>query len=141
MDKFQRLPPQLLRSRYLPWLGIALTLLTLGATIYWGTLRLRQKIRTQISGRDAAILHSVALMQQLSQESDEELGGRLEDAADQFANLLHISQLKGVIAARLFDGNRQFYAPFPANVRDAQLRAEDVERLQELKPVSRFHAQ
>lgn len=141
METFQRLQQQILRSRYLPWAGIALTLVVLGGTIYLGTAHLRHKIRGQIAGRDAAILHSVALMQQLSQESDLELGGQLEEITDQLAILLQISQLNGVIAARLFDADGKFRVPFPANVVEMKLNNEDLRRLKDLKPVSHFQPQ
>ncbi len=141
METFVRLQKRLLRSRRLPLIGMALTLLILGGTIYLGTAHVRQKIRGQIAGRDAAILHSVALMQQLSQESDLELGGQLEEVTDQFAILLQISQLNGVIAARLFDAEGKFLVPFPANVAEIKLNAEDLGKLKELKPLSHFEQQ
>ena len=141
METFHRLQQHILRSRRLPFLGIALTLLILGGTICLGTARLRERIRGQIAGRDATVLYSVALMQQLSQESDQELGGNLEEVPDQFAILLSISQLKGVIAARLFDPSGQFYAPFPPNVTNTTLSDRDLHTLNELKPIGRFLAQ
>ena len=43
-----------------------------------GTLQLRARIRAQIVGRDADILHGVAQMVQVTQESDKELAAATE---------------------------------------------------------------
>ena len=142
METIRRIHQRLLRSRRLPAAGIGLTLLILASTIVFGTHQLRVKIRAQIVGRDADILHGVAQMVQVMQESDKELGSQLEQLPDQFAIALQISELNqfnGVIATRLFQTNGQFAAALPPNVSEAQLRSEDLDRLRGIKPVSRFH--
>lgn len=142
MEAIRRLQQRLLRSRRLPAAGIGLTLLILGGTIVFGTFQLRARIRAQIVGRDADILYGVAQMVQVTQESDKELGSQLEQLPDQFAIALQISELNqfnGVIATRLFNTNGQFAAALPPNVSESGLTGEDLERLKELKPVSRFH--
>jgi signal transduction histidine kinase len=140
METIRQVQPRLLRSRRLA--GIGLTLLILAGTIVLGTLQLRARVRAQIVGRDADILHGVAQMVQVTRESDKELGSQLEQIPDQFAIALQISELNqfnGVIATRLFKTNGQFAAALPANVSGASLAAEDLARLKEIKPVSRFH--
>ncbi|HYV29642.1 MAG TPA: hypothetical protein VEO53_00820, partial [Candidatus Binatia bacterium] len=111
METIRRVQHKLLRSRRLPAVGIGLTLLILAGVIALGALQLRQKIRAQIVSRDADILNGVAQMVQVTQEADKELGGQIENLADQFAVALQLSQLNqfnGVIATRVFDTNGQF---------------------------------
>jgi signal transduction histidine kinase len=142
MEAIRQVQQRLFRSRRLPAAGIGLTLLILAGTVIFGTLQLRARIRAQIAGRDADILHGVAQMVQVTQESDKELGSQLEQLPDQFAIALQISELNqfnGVIATRLFKTNGQFAAALPANVLEAPLTAADLARLKEIKPVSRFH--
>src|SRR5215510_3976218 len=108
MEAIRRIQQRLLSSRRLPAAGIALTLLILAGTIVFGTFQLRSRVRAQIVGRDAGILHGVAQMVQVTQESDKELGSQLEHLPDQFAIALQISELNqfnGVIATRLFQTN------------------------------------
>lgn len=139
MQDLPNLPRRLSASRRLAWAVIGFMVAMLGAMIFLGVAQLRQTTRAQIASRDAAILHAVALAQQLTEESNDALGGQIEHVADQLAVALHISQLKGVIAARLFDGEGRFITAFPASVTEARLPADDLRALRELKPVSRFH--
>jgi signal transduction histidine kinase len=142
MEAIRRVQQRLLRSRRLPAAGIGLTLLILAGTIVFGTLQLRARIRAQMVGRDADILHGVAQMVQVTQESDKELGSQLEHLPDQFAIALQISELNqfnGVIATRLFQTNGQFAAALPPNVSPASLRPDDLDQLKQIRPVSRFH--
>jgi len=144
METIRRVQQRLLRSRRLPAVGIGLTLLILAGIIALGALQLRQKIRAQIVSRDADILNGVAQMVQVTQEADKELGGQIENLADQFAVALQLSQLNqfnGVIATRVFDTNGQFATALPAHVAPARLPAEELSELQQLRPVSRFHAE
>jgi signal transduction histidine kinase len=142
MEAIRQVQQRLFRSRRLPAAGIGLTLLILAGTIVFGTLQLRARIRAQIVGRDADILHGVAQMVQVTQESDKELGSQLEQIPDQFAIALQISELNmfnGVIATRLFKTDGQFAEALPANVSEASLGTEDLAHLKEIRPVSRFH--
>ncbi|HMJ66920.1 MAG TPA: sensor histidine kinase [Candidatus Binatia bacterium] len=136
MDRF---PQQILRSRRLPALIVGLTLAVFGVSIYFGTLHLRKKVQAQIVRRDADILYAVALMQQLNQQEESQLGDEIENVADQLNVALQISQLKGVIATRLFDAQGNFTFAFPAYVPAAALTAADLPELKRLKPGSRFY--
>ncbi len=143
METIRRVQQRLLRSRRLPALGIALTLLILAGIISLGMLQLRQKIRAQILSRDADILHGVAQMVQVNKETDKELGGQIENLPDQFAVALQVSQLNqfnGVIATRVFETNGRFAAALPAHVAEASLAPGDLSELERLRPVGRFHA-
>jgi signal transduction histidine kinase len=136
MDRF---PQQILRSRRLPALIVGLTLAVFGVSIYFGTIHLRKKIQAQIVRRDADILYAVALMQQLNQQEQPQLGDEIENVTDQLSIALQISQLKGVIATRLFDAEGNFTFAFPAYVSAAPLAAADLPELKRLKPGSRFY--
>jgi signal transduction histidine kinase len=128
----------LAESRSLAVAVMGLTLAIFGATIYFGTAHLGRQIRDQIVSRDAEILHAVALMQQINNASQQELGGEIENLTDQVAIALQISELKGVIAVRLFDARGGFAAAFPAQVAPASLSPEDLARLSQLNPLSHF---
>jgi len=141
METFPRLQPPVLGSRRLPVLMVSLTLAVFAAVIYLGALHLRKSLQAQIAGRDAEVLYAVALMQQLANGEGTELGGEIEHVADQLNVVLQISQLKGVIAARLFDGRGNFTLGFPAHVSAATLSAEQLAGLQLLRPGSRFYPQ
>jgi signal transduction histidine kinase len=139
MEPLVRFPQQLFRSRQLPVMIVALTLAVFGASIWLGTILLRKNIRAQMVGRDADILHAVALMYQLDQRDGVDLGAELEDTAIQLNVALKISELKGVIATRLYDAQGTFTLSFPAHVPDAPLRREDLAKLKRLIPGSRFY--
>jgi signal transduction histidine kinase len=141
METLPRLQPPVLSSRRLPVLVVGLTLAVFAAVIYLGALQLRKSLRAQIAGRDAEILYAVALMQQLSDNEGTELGGEIEHVADQLNVILEISKLKGVIAARLFDGQGKFTLAFPAHVSETNLSSEQLPDLTLLKPGSRFYPQ
>ena len=141
METLPRLQPPVLSSRRLPVLVVSLTLAVFAAVIYLGALHLRKSLQAQIAGRDAEILYAVARMQQLSDAEGTELGGEIEHVADQLNVILEISKLKGVIAARLFDGHGKFTLGFPAHVSEASLSADQLRNLQLLQPGSRFYPQ
>src|SRR6185436_8049650 len=129
-------PQQILRSRRLPALIVGLTLAVFGVSIYFGTVHLRKKIQAQIVRRDADILYAVALMQQVHEEEHRQLGDQIENLADQLTLALEISQLKGVIATRLFDAEGSFTCAFPPYVSAAALAPGDLPELKRLKPGS-----
>lgn len=108
---------------------------------------LRHKVRAQIVARDGEILNAITLTQQLSPPADQAPDAGPEEPGDQIDLLLKTSQLeevvgalKGVIAARLYDREGNVVTTFPAQVTEASLSAEDMDRLRSLRPVSRFQA-
>lgn len=143
MDNPERIRIRLLRSRWLPAAAICLTLLTLASIVAYGTLTLRNRVRAGILSGDAALLHGLAQMVQVTQEANQQLGSMVEEVPDQFAIALQISQLNqfnGVIAARLFDTNGIFTMSLPGHVAEATLSADDLADLRRMIPVSRFMA-
>lgn len=140
MHRIARFQQLLMLWRHLPGAVIAMTVLVLGVTIVVGTLQLRHSTRQQMIQREADILHSVALMQHLAGQSQDMLGGRLEDAADQFNLALQISQLKNVVAARLFDAEGDFLVAFPAYIKESRLGLSERDTLRRLQPFARYHA-
>lgn len=138
MDKILQIQQQLLRFQRLPWLVAALTLSILAAVILSTTLQLRRSTRHQIASRDGEILHAVALLN--ANDPELETFAPLTDPDTQLDVILKTSQLKGVIAARLFDVTGQFLRRFPIDVTEGALPPRHLERLvQRRLPVSSFH--
>lgn len=143
MEKFTQIEQLLLRSRRLVWALIAVTLVILAATILLAGLQLRASIREQIAGRDAEVLHAVAMMQLESDAPNLELLGPITDPANQLSVVLRASRLpqtNGVLAIRLFDASGRFVESFPFDVRETTLEPQSLATLASLKPVSHFHA-
>src|SRR6185503_2322559 len=135
MEKFASIQQLLLRSRRMPWLVIGLTLLILGGTIFVARQQLRDKVRDQLVGRDAEVLHAVAQMYL------DEADNPAPDSDQQVLALLKTSRLSGVMGARLFDANGRFIEAFDFDVLEANLNPSDLPLLKkELRPVSRFHS-
>lgn len=130
----------MLGFRWLPLAIIGLTLATFAATLFVVSRHFQDKIRDQVIAREGEILHSVAVMQLLA-EAETTPAFSVAEPAAQFNLLLKISRLKGVMGARLFTSAGQFVTAFPEYVADGNLPAADVRRLQQVKPVSRFHAE
>lgn len=141
METNRRVQLRIPRSRWLPVVGIGLTLLVFAGAIAFGTLQLREKTRSQIVIRGAEILHGVAQMVQVTLESDRELGGQIENLTDQFALALQLSQLNqfnGVIATRVFGPDGQFGVALPPNVAPTTVPRTELDQLKAFRPVSRF---
>jgi len=134
MEKLATIQQLLLRSRRLPWLVVALTLLVLGGTIFVAHQQLRSRVREQIIGRDGQALHAVA-----QRYLDDEMASG--NAAPDMAQLvmLKTSRLGGVMGARLFDTEGKFLDAFDVDVLEADLDLADLPVLKQLSPVSRFH--
>jgi signal transduction histidine kinase len=142
--------PVLLRSRFFPVAVVALTLAIFAAMLGFVNLRLRANLRTQIAGRDAQVLHTVALLQGLAEAQeaspppDEEAETDLVSA--DLAALLKseqlkaaVARLKGVIGARFFDAKGNLLIALPPSLVEAPVPAEDWKKLHQLQPVSRYH--
>ena len=135
MEKLASIQQLLMRSRRLPWLIIGLTLLILGGTIFVARQQLRDKIRDQLIGRDAEVLHAVAQMHLDEVSKDDPV----PDTGLQWLVMLQTSKLSGVMGARLFDAEGRFFDAFDVDVLKADLDSADLSLLKELRPVSRFH--
>jgi len=128
------------RSRWLPWLVIALALGVLGGTLAWAALDLRARIRSQIVQRDGEILDAVTLMQHLNDQAAGETLAPLTDTGEQFQLALKVSMLRSVLGVRLYSAAGKFVNAFPAYITEIPLPAADLAPLQKLEPVSRFSA-
>ncbi len=136
MEKLATIQQLLLRSRRLPWVIIALTLVILGGTIFVARQQLRDKVRDQLVGRDAEVLHAVAQMYLDEAAKDDPMPG----SDQQMTVALKTSRLSGVMGARLFDANGRFLDAFDFDVLEANLNPADLPLLKkEIRPVSRFH--
>jgi signal transduction histidine kinase len=141
MEKVREMQTQFRRSKLLPGMLIGLTLAVIAGTILAGCLRLRERVRSQIAGRDGETLYAVARWQQLyAGESGDPTAGSITDPAQQFNLILRISELKGVLGIRLFTPEGAFTGDaFPATITDAALTPGDLAQLKALKPVSHFY--
>lgn len=137
MEKVLQLQRLLLRSRRLPVLVLGLTLAILAGAILLTTLRVRERIREQIAGRDGEVLHAVVLME-YANEVDMGMAGPITDPGNQLGLVLKTSELKGVLGVRLFDPAGRFVDSFPPDVTEAQLDSRDLSALQALKPRCHF---
>ncbi len=126
--------------KFLPIIGIGLTLIIFAAAIFLVSLHLRGQMRQQIINRDAEVLHSVALAY-LDQAVSSD-GSELENAAKRkgvFTKvLLKTSQMRNVIAARLFTpGSRQITIP-EIVVNEIEIPEQDLKILKTLNPIAEY---
>ncbi|HWN95533.1 MAG TPA: HAMP domain-containing sensor histidine kinase [Methylomirabilota bacterium] len=135
MKKLASIQQLLMRSRRMPWLVVALTLAILGGTIFVARQQLRSKVRDQIVGRDAEVLHAVAQMYLDETAKDD----TAPDVGQQIFVMLKTSKLGGVMGARLFDAGGRFVEAFDKDVLEADANPADLPLLRKLRPVSRFY--
>jgi signal transduction histidine kinase len=124
----------------------ALVLSLAGLTVFAAVVALvaillRERLRTQIVARDAAVLSSVTALEMdraraLNTNYALYLGGTGEDAL--LSALLNVSRLDGVVALRVFDGEGHFVDAAPTNFVVGGLSTEDLSTLRILKPVSHY---
>jgi signal transduction histidine kinase len=119
-------------------LGLALALSVLGATLCWSMCRLREHICAQIANRDGETIEAVAAMQHLDDKTSDETIAPLADPGEQMQLVLKISHLHNVLGVRLFSPDGKFVNAVPAYITEAELPADTLAGLRELKPVSRF---
>lgn len=141
MERVLQIQKLLLRSRRLPWVVLGVTLAILAGAIALTTEQTRRRIRSQIAGRDGAILHAVAQMQQAKVAEGADLVGTMDDPVNQLTVVLETSRLSGVMGARLFDTNGNFVFPFPDDVVETRLDSRTLAVLKTLKPASRYRAE
>ncbi len=118
---------------------LGVTLAILAGAIALTTEQTRRRIRSQIAGRDGAILHAVAQMHQAKAAEAADLVGSIDDPINQLTVVLETSRLSGVMGARLFDTNGAFVFPFPDDIVETQLDLETLSVLKTLKPVSHYN--
>ena len=139
MPTLHPIEPATLRSRWVPAFVIGLSLFVLAGVIALATLQARQRIREQIAGRDADVLHAVAQLH-YAEDVRDGLAGPTLNAGDQLSIALKSSELRGVLGVRLFDPEGNFVESFPLNVIEGNLPEEHLPTLRKLRPLSRFHS-
>ncbi len=127
----------LVRSRRALLAAIGLMLFVLVAVVGVTTWQIRQRIRDQIAGRDGEVLYAMALMY-YAEDVKAGLGGPITDPGNQLSIVLRSAELRGVMGVRLFDPEGRFVESFPIDVTDQSLPRQDLPRLRELRPVTRF---
>jgi signal transduction histidine kinase len=110
------------------WVAIGVTLLALGAVVFWGRQQLREQMRSQILGRDATILQALAQQEQTSPGPELE-GLEPREPAYQLGAMLRIASLTNIIASRLFTPAGAFVDGIPARVRAVELPPETLQSL------------
>ncbi|MBK7999169.1 MAG: HAMP domain-containing histidine kinase [Verrucomicrobia bacterium] len=137
MERIVNIQKLLLRSKRLPWLVLLTTLLILAGVIALTMQQTRSRIRAQIAGRDAEILHAVARMQMPMNAAAD----AVEDA-DEPENLLTVilqtSKLSGVMGARLFNADGKFVESFPVEMFEAEISEDDLTTMDASMPIGRF---
>jgi hypothetical protein len=93
-------------------------------------------LREQVAGRDAAVLHSVVLLEVQRAEQSGYPGILFED--DMLGALIDVSRLDGVIALRLFEPDGSFFDAAPATFIRGGLEPGDLESLGRLQTVTRY---
>lgn len=140
VERIANIQKLLLRSKRLPWLVLFPTLLILAGIIALTMQQTRSRIRAQIAGRDAEILHAVARMQMPSNAAAD--AGGADAGADEPANLLEVilqtSKLSGVMGARLFGADGKFVESFPVEMFEAEISEDDRLAMAASLPIGRF---
>lgn len=119
-----------------PVLSILLSVAVLGTTVFLARLKLSATIRARIVNRDAEILYSAVC---LLRDSLQEEALNINDPADQLTLILKASNLRGVIAVRLFDSDGKFIAALPAHVKESELSEQELSFAKSVKPISNFY--
>ncbi len=138
MENVRQIEQAVIRSRRLPVLATVMALAVLAGVVALAALQARQRIREQIAGRDAEVLHAVALWQ-YAEDVKNGLAGPVLNAGDQLNVALKSSELRGVLGVRLFNADGQFIESFPLYVIEQDLPRKHLPALKSLRPVSVFH--
>ncbi|MGC8743132.1 MAG: sensor histidine kinase [Verrucomicrobiia bacterium] len=123
-------------KRLTPLLAILLSVAVLGATVFLARLKLGNAIRAQIINRDAEILYSAIC---LLRDSSTDQQVDINDPSEQLTLILRASNLRGVIAVRLYDADGGFITALPVNVKEGKLDEKELNLLKTLKPNARFY--
>jgi signal transduction histidine kinase len=98
---------------------------------------LKQEMHTKLIGRDADVLHAVAL-QQLATEAARALPGTSPTSL--LYSLLHNARQEGMLAMALFDADGATLESVPASQLFVELPVEDSLKLLTDGPITRYHA-
>jgi signal transduction histidine kinase len=101
-------------------------------------LELRAEIRDKIIGRDAAVLHPVAL-QQLAEAEAAPRDAPARPAAAILPAVLRSAQQRGMLAVAIFDAEGSTVEAVPAGQLFVELPPDDYVQLLDGSPISRFY--
>lgn len=141
MNRIRQIEALLLRSRRLPWLVLAVVLLSLATVIFLAVRPIRDSIREQMVHREGDVLRAVvtARLENMTTEGEAD---DLADPMSQLAALLSISRLEGVtMGIRLFDDEGAFVLSVPPLLMEQELPDPFRAQLLHLDPVCRFQPQ
>jgi signal transduction histidine kinase len=110
----------------------------LAASLFWLTLRLRAELRVQLLERDGDTLAEVARVMVAERLPEEEVGLTFDEPAVQMPVVLKLASQRGVIGARLYDGEGAFVAGFPKHLRAVPLAPGVRDEMLALRAVSRY---
>jgi signal transduction histidine kinase len=110
----------------------------LAASLFWLTLRLRAELRVQLLERDGNTLAEVARVMVAERLPEEEVGLTFDEPAVQMPVVLKLASQRGVIGARLYDGEGAFVAGFPKHLRGVPLVPGVRDQMLALRAVSRY---
>ncbi|MCP5517893.1 MAG: HAMP domain-containing histidine kinase [Verrucomicrobiales bacterium] len=125
--------------RFLPGLIVGLTLAVFAAGVLAVTLHLREKLRVQIAGREAAFLHRLTLLQEMTEpdETEEDEGVNeaeilaldpdlADEEADSSTGFVVLDKarrlmevLDGLLGIRVYGRHDQIIATLPLNLKEA----------------------
>jgi len=103
--------------------------------VLWGTLELRDEVRSQILSRDGHVLTAMARVQAGVEANPEE---RDVLAEEPLAIFLHLASREGIVAAWLYDRDAEPTARIPMAYDDRPIPPEAKSALAEGKPFSRY---
>ncbi len=115
------------------------TLLVFALIMAAVSLKLRSQVRNQIVARDAEVLYPVALMEISRAEDDFLSDPLLEMETDLLEVVLNTSELKGVLAVRIFEPDGKFSQAVPGDFLLGELSKEDLQKIGRREPISRYY--
>jgi signal transduction histidine kinase len=118
---------------------LAVTLLVFAALIAFATWQLRTGLRDQILRREGETLAAVASLQLATGEAALAEVGLADEPGELVNAVLQASKLRGVLAIRVFDANRQFAGALPWVVSEAPPPAPVWAGLAGGRAVTRLH--
>jgi len=105
-------------------------------------LKSRREIRSQIINRDAEVLYSLTLME-FNRAEEEALANPwlMDIGTDLLTVVLKTSEMKSVIAVRLFNREGQFIDALPLEFLKGELDGDEIRKARQLQPLSEYHSE
>ncbi len=119
--------------------SILVVLLILGGLVTSVSFKLRKEIRKQIINRDAQVLYPVVLKELADLIEEEIIDDLFDGEIELLPVVLETSELKGVIAARIFNPLGNLESAIPKTFVNGVIRPSDMNKLNALNPVSHYY--